>query len=222
MGFVKHAARAITKPVEHAVKSVVHNPVKALPAVVGIATGNPWAVAGAGAVSGAAVGGVKGAVRGAVGAGLGAAAGGTLGSALGSSSTIGSFLGSSVAPTALAAAGATYGANTALKKFIQQPALAEAYAPPTPLPDPVPTFKLQKQNAIAQTETAFQENGINNILNGFLRNSRLRDNSKEITIYNGNKFYNPSLKEYMKMVKKKLGIKTSVVYAKDRDRVHLD
>lgn len=156
--------------------------------IIGVATGNPWLAAAAGAASGAASGGgIKGAIMGGLSSGLGGAVGGTLGrtagSLIGSSSgAIGSMLGTGI------------GAYMAQSQINANPKVAMAEPPIVS----VPTFNEMKQNAINQTEVAMNKEGIYNIVNENLTRSL----GKYKNIYNRDKF--TPIKDLLKKRKIKL------------------
>ena len=142
---------------------------------VGIATGNPWLAAAAGAVSGAARGGgVKGALtQGAlsgIGGALGGAAGLRAGAMLGGTAgAIGSYLG-----TGLGAAYMTSQQNGGNTGNSLPPVMA------------APSFTELKKEAVDQTEAVFQQTDVAKI---FRENMRRRFGTYK-NIYNFDRFSN--------------------------------
>lgn len=191
--------RAITRPVEQTISGLAGRrnheggPLRAavniLPAVVGVATGNPWLAAAAGAGAGAVNGGARGAITGGLGSGVGAWLGNSM--AFNTAQSLPAlFVGKTNYVGGLTGLGAYAGSG--LGQGVEQ------QSPPTlsnGAPINIPTFEQLRKNAVIQTQQAFDREGVYHLLNPFRRFNR------DIALSDREKF--PSLKKVAKERAKK-------------------
>ena len=154
MGFVVNTVSAAFRPVERAVRSAVHNPINAIPAAVGIATGNSWLAGAAAGATTAANGGNTSQILGSAAmTGLGAGAGSMLGN---TPMYAARYLGGSAAvQSGLTGIGSFLGTNTYQRIQDQQ---RMSFNAPSVLS--TPSMEEMKNRAILATRQVFGDHGL--------------------------------------------------------------